>query len=147
MKSKTKLFGDILALDLGEARTGVARLHTVARIAEPLNPILHKDVKLVDGLKQYILDLEPVAIVVGLPRGLDGQETQQTRWAWSMIEQLNDVAKRHDLPIFTVDEAASTIEAERRIESGQSLDSVAAGVIAETWATELAAGKDVIYDI
>ena len=35
MKSKIKLVSDILGLDLGLKRTGVARINLIAKIAEP----------------------------------------------------------------------------------------------------------------
>mgnify|MGYP006375151227 FL=1 len=78
MKSKIKLDSDILGLDLGLKRTGVARINLIAKIAEPLSAIQMDNTDLVSKVQELITEHNACAVVVGLPRGLDGQETEQT---------------------------------------------------------------------
>ena len=59
---------EILALDIGQKLTGLARASNVARIAEPLKNIDTK--KAVDTVRDYLKNNEVEAVVVGLPRNL-----------------------------------------------------------------------------
>jgi putative transcription antitermination factor YqgF len=139
---KMQLSGDIIGLDVGSARTGVARMSTFAKIAEPLQPIVHAKTALHDGLAGLIADLSPCAVVVGLPRGLDGQETDQTRIVTDIYETLcSDFEKKGTLPFFLIDEAGTTKQAELRATKNQSVDSVAAAIILETFIVQLEKGN------
>ena len=137
VRAKFKLTGDILGLDLGMRRTGVARINTVARMAEPLDEIVMRD-GFVEQVAQKISRYQSTAVVVGLPRGLDGQVTDQTRWTETIIQELRQSL---DVPVFTIDEAGTTIEAEKRVQDGQSVDSVAAGLLLEDFIKEVSRGR------
>lgn len=137
MRSRINLSGDMLGLDLGMSRTGVARINVVARIPEPLQPIVMTEL-FCEQVHQLVKDLDVSVLVVGMPRGLDGQETEQTKWAESMLAQLEDIV---GVPVFSVDEAGTTIAAEARAVVGQSIDSVAAGIIAEDFLNEVLLGR------
>jgi len=132
-----KLDGEIIGLDLGLKRTGVARLNTVARIAEPLKPI-DMDDGLVTKLSAVVAEHETQAIVAGMPRGLNGQETEQTAWAQKIVEELRAA---FEIPVFTIDEAATTKFAEERAFKDQSIDSVAATIIVEDFVNEVLKGN------
>lgn len=71
---------DYIGLDVGKARTGIARGSDIARLAEALKTV--PTVQLMDELK--VLAPSVAGIVVGLPRNLSGAETEQTAWvrAW-----------------------------------------------------------------
>lgn len=139
MRLKINLVGELIGLDLGKSRTGVARMNTYARIPEPLEPIDMKDIDtFIDTVQQLVRHYEAVCIVAGVPRGLNGQETEQTTWARSIIAQLDDMA---GVPVFSVDEAGTTKAAEKRAQSSQSIDSVAAGIIAEDFLDEAMRGN------
>lgn len=138
MKSKIKLDSDILGLDLGLKRTGVARINLIAKIAEPLPPILMGETNLVVKVQELIAQHNACAVVVGLPRGLNGQETEQTIWAIKITKELEDSLEE---PVFSIDEALTTKFAEDRANSGESVDSVAAGILLEDFVGEVMLGR------
>jgi len=103
--------GSILALDVGAKRIGVARASGDVRLAAPLTTIEHDDTvwRVLDTL---IRSEQAATLVVGLPRGLDGQETEQTRQVREFIE----VLKKHvSLPIVVRDEAVTSVHAEEEL--------------------------------
>ncbi len=133
-----KIDSDIIGLDLGQARTGVARIHPVARIAEPLEHIVMKDGDFTEAVESVVAQHMASCVVVGMPRGLNGQETDQTKWAQQMQRDLESSLQ---VPVFAIDEAVTTQHAEKRARPDQSIDSVAAGIIAEDFVHELAEGR------
>jgi putative Holliday junction resolvase len=73
-------------------------------------------------------ELNPEAVVVGLPRNLDGEETDQTAW----LRQWVDGAKKATgLTFYAQDEALTTVEAEKKMANSKSadIDALAASVI------------------
>lgn len=137
MRSKINLVGDLIGLDLGQSRTGVARVSTYAKLAEPLDEIAMDD-QFFDKLHRIINEYEAACVVAGVPRGLNGQETEQTKWALKIIAQMQDVL---GVPVFSVDEAVTTKIAEERAKDGQSVDSVAACIIVEDFLSEVMRGN------
>jgi putative holliday junction resolvase len=140
---KITLDGDIIGLDLGTVRTGVARINTIAKIAEPLTPITMSNI-FVDDVKNLVSNTDARAVVVGLPRGLDGQITDQTLWA---KEIFMDLKRALEVPVFAIDEAATTKQAEQRANAGQSVDSVAAGVFLEDFVQQVGRGENASVSI
>jgi putative Holliday junction resolvase len=125
--------GSILALDVGDKRVGVARASMIARLPEPLVTLRRGD-QFFTELEQ-IIDQEAVTgIVVGLPRGLNGQITQQTTATESFIA---DLQRRFDLPTYLQDEALTSKKARAELQSGKSdykkgdVDALAATYILE----------------
>jgi putative Holliday junction resolvase len=138
MSSNNKLSGDLIGLDLGMVRTGVARINTVARIAEPLDIISMDVSNLASEVTRFVNKYSACAVVCGLPRGLDGQETDQTRWA---AEQITELQKALNVAVYAIDEAGTTKQAEIKASKNQSVDSVAAGILLEDFLDEVARGK------
>jgi putative Holliday junction resolvase len=103
--------GTILALDIGTVRIGVARASSVARLAEPLTTLRHDDM-IFDNLREICQQEDVTQLVVGLPRGLDGQTTAQTDYALDFVQKLADELK---LPISLVDEAVTSRQAESEL--------------------------------
>jgi putative Holliday junction resolvase len=103
----------ILALDVGGQRIGVATANAVARIAHPLKTI-QNTAQVMDVLQQIILEERAVILVVGLPRGLSGQETAQTRITEAFAETLKEQLK---LPVYMQDEAVTSQKAEAELKS------------------------------
>lgn len=133
-----KLSGDIIGLDLGMSRTGVARLNTIARIAEPLDVIEMTEDTFVEDVVKIIDKYGAYCVVVGLPRGLNGQDTEQTKWARNKTRQLKEKLK---VPTYSIDEAGTTKQAEQIIKPGQNVDSVAAGILLEDFVNEVLEGR------
>lgn len=102
---------DILALDVGGARIGVARASSVVRIAEPLTT-LPNDEHLWQSVTQLCLEHNVQQLVVGLPRGLDGQETAQTAVVRDFVAELS---QHLDTPVVLQDEAVTSRQAEEEL--------------------------------
>lgn len=116
---------EFLGVDVGGARIGIARGSSLARIAEPLKtvPAAKAEAEIVKLAEEY----KSVGIVIGLPRGLDGSETPQTKtvrdWAASIKQKIN-------LPFYWQDEALTSQTAENRsLATKAGLDAEAAAVI------------------
>lgn len=123
----------ILSLDVGGSRIGVAAANVVARIARPLTTLTNDD-DFVTQLQQRIDQESAAVLVVGLPRGLDGQHTEQTRIVESFVAQLkNHIA----LPVYWQDEAVTSRKAEAELKqrggsySKGDIDALAATYILE----------------
>lgn len=106
-------YSNALALDIGEARIGVARGSAVARIAEGLTTIL------VDGselsqmgqlAEEHDIDL----LVVGLPRNQAGELTEQTKRIHQLAEHY---AEELELPLAFQDESLTSVEAEKLLKA------------------------------
>lgn len=98
----------ILALDVGAKRVGVAIASTVARLPRPLTTLEQGD-NFFEDLQRIIVSEDIGAVVVGLPRGLSGQHTQQTAAIEAFVEELRG---RTELPIYLQDEALTSQKAE-----------------------------------
>lgn len=103
----------MLALDVGAARIGVARAHPLAGIASPLTYIANSD-EFGSELNKIIDAEQATALVVGLPRGLSGQETEQTRFVREFVQQLKTMV---NIPMYWQDEALSSKQAEAELEA------------------------------
>ncbi len=101
----------ILALDVGGKRIGVAIANIVARIAHPMTALENNDA-FVTNLQKLVAEHEVAVLVVGLPRGLNGQYTAQTTTVEAFIETI----KEHiQLPIHWQDEAVTSQKAEAEL--------------------------------
>lgn len=100
---------ELIGLDVGMARTGVARASMVARLAEPLTSVE------TDKLMAYLAELaakQPVdAVVVGLPRNLQGDDTKQTEWVRQWVDRAKEQLKA---TFYWQDEALTSKVAESR---------------------------------
>lgn len=103
----------ILALDVGAQRIGVARANSVARIASPLTTLQHTD-QIFDDIAQLLKQEQADELVVGLPRGLEGQETDQTRTVRQFVA---DLQQNITVPVHLQDEALTSVKAEKELEA------------------------------
>lgn len=121
-----------LALDVGDTRVGIALARGDIRIAIPHTTLQRKSEDFWDELRDIVAKNDVTELVVGLPRGLDGQETDQTRSAREFGDEL---ATRLNLPITWQDEALTSVKAEGILRSqgkhyGKSeIDALAASLI------------------
>lgn len=127
-----------LALDVGGARIGLATANSVARIAAPL-PALTNDDDVLTSLQALITEHQISRVVVGWPRGLDGQETEQTRYVDAFIKRLEAVV---NVPLTRQDEALTSVKAETELNqrrtaySKAEIDSLSAVYILEDFLAE-----------
>lgn len=68
---------NIIALDVGSKRIGVAHADTGVRLPVAYSTI-HVDGLELDRLREIIAEFEPAVIVVGFPRNQQGETTEQT---------------------------------------------------------------------
>lgn len=128
----------VLGLDVGGKRVGVAIASLAARLPQPL-AVLERGDKFMDALNRIIADEDAGALIVGLPRGLDGQRTEQTKTVESFADELRE---RLGLPIHMQDEALTSKHAEAELEARGKpyargdIDALAATYILRDWLAE-----------
>ena len=124
-----------MGLDLGTKTIGVAVSDRLLSSATPLHTIRRvKFSKDAEALLQIIADREIGAIILGLPRNMDGSEGPRCQSTRAFVRNL---ARLTDLPIGYWDERLSTVAAERalleadtsRKRRAEVIDHVAAGYI------------------
>lgn len=103
----------VIALDVGERRIGVALASTVARLPNPLTT-LENGSDIAKAIKQLIDTHDAGAVVVGLPRGLSGQETAQTLVVKNFGNSIRPVI---GVPLYWQDEAVTSAKAEAELRS------------------------------
>ncbi len=104
---------NILALDVGDKRVGIAIASLAARLPRPLTTLQQGD-KFFGQLEQIIQAEAVDEVVVGLPRGLEGQSTGQTAVTKRFAEQLRSEC---DLPVHLQDEALTSKHAVDELQS------------------------------
>lgn len=117
---------DFIGLDVGEVRTGLARASALARLAEPLKTVPTGEAL---GELKKLADQGVSGIVVGLPRGIDGQETEQTAWVRQWVDETKKLV---EATFYWQDEALTSKLAEAEaLKSGKikEADSLAAQII------------------
>lgn len=127
----------IIGLDVGERRIGVARAHAEARLAEPLLTLDRREYpNIFATLTKLLQEHGATEIVVGLPRGMEGQETAQTATIRAFAHELERVT---GLPVHMQDEAATSIMAEEELSlrgkpyQKGDIDKLAATYILRDW--------------
>ena len=124
---------NILALDVGDTRVGVAIASTVARLPRPLTTLQRGD-NILKELSDVIKSESVGEIVVGLPRNLAGQATSQTEATEKFVEELKNEIQ---IPVHWQDEAVTSKQAETELKNrGKAyekgdIDSLAATYILE----------------
>jgi putative holliday junction resolvase len=123
----------VLALDVGSKRIGVAVATLEARLARPLITLEQNDTLF--PTLQTIAQVEAAtAIVVGFPRGMQGQHTKQTQ----AIEDFTAQLRQHfALPIHYQDEALTSKHAEAELRArGKQYDKGDIDALAATYILE-----------
>jgi putative holliday junction resolvase len=138
--------GALIGIDYGTRKVGLAVGHALTASARPLDPVRYSDEKaLFAALAEVFRQWRPARVIVGLPLGAEGTDSDMTRTVREFVRRLS--AEHPDLVIELHDErltshAAAGAFAGRR-EAGrarkrdaQRLDSVAAALILESWMAE-----------
>lgn len=128
-----------LALDIGEARVGIAVSDATGALAMPVKVLPAQEVLGNARSFRYIIeDYEPDVLVCGRPETLAGEDGPQ---AQRVVEAAEKIARATGLPLEFIDERLSSREAKRILrEQGLSeremrgkVDSVAASLFLQTW--------------
>lgn len=111
----------IMALDIGQKRTGIAMTDSLEMIAHPLKTLHYTQLEeLLCSLEIIIRDRKVHTIVVGLPYGNDGEITQQAEIILQITKFLQKRLNQNIRWTFQ-EEILTTAEARKKlIESGVS---------------------------
>lgn len=137
--------GYVLGFDFGFRRIGVAVGQTTTHSARPLETISHGKKPDWLAIERLVSEWSPALLVVGLPLGAEGEETDMSRAARRFGVNLN---KRFSVTVDYVDERLSSREAESRFieqraggqlrrKDAAQLDAMAAQIILENWLQSL----------
>jgi putative Holliday junction resolvase len=129
-----------LGLDFGSVRIGVATSDPGRVIASPYDVITRGKDHAADhaAIAAAVAESDASVVVVGLPRAMSGKETAAARAVRAEAEELRAAVS---VPVVFWDERLSTVTAQRALIEGgvrrkqrkQSVDSVAAAVILQSW--------------
>jgi putative holliday junction resolvase len=121
----------VLALDYGSARCGCALSDPTGTLATPIDPIERPATRRgFARVNELVRDREVERVVVGLPLGLSGADTAQTRETRAFAARLADAVR---VPVEMYDERFTTAIAARAPGDRTSEDSRAAAVLLEDW--------------
>ena len=129
----------ILALDIGQTRTGVAVSDPGERVASPVCVLPAAEVEqCARPFRRVLEDWEPELLLCGLPYTLAGEEGPQAARIRGVAAR---IAKTCDLPVEFTDERLSSSEAKRSLrEKGLSekemrgkIDMIAASIFLQAW--------------
>ena len=132
------VIGVIAALDVGEVRIGIAMNPPGVSIAQPFKTI-NNDPKVNETIKSLIRDHNVAQLVVGRPRNMKGNDTEQTRYVEGFVEKLKS---NIDIPVHMQDEALTSVKAEEELKDRKSpyekgdIDSLAATYILQDYIEE-----------
>lgn len=124
---------NLVCLDVGEKRIGVAVADSAVRIAIPLTTIEVNGSE-IQEISQIISTEEATTIVIGFPRNQQGEATAQSAYAERFAEQLVDFGK-----IVFQDESLTSVLAEDRLkQTGKpygkgDIDAAAAAIILQDY--------------
>ena len=128
-----------LALDIGDARIGIAASDLSGTLASPVKVLPAQEVLSCARSFRYIVeDYEPDVLVCGRPKTLSGEDGPQ---AQKVMEQGRKIGETLGLPVEFVDERLTSQEAKRILrEEGYSeksmrgrVDMIAASLFLQAW--------------
>jgi putative Holliday junction resolvase len=120
---------NILSIDYGDVRIGLAHSSTEHNIALPLKVIQNNN-KIWDELAKVIQEYTIDYILVGLPLNFQSTDTQQTLKVRNFIQELKS---KFQINIEEYDERLTSSLAKRYIPKGQSIDIESARILLEEW--------------
>ena len=105
--------GRFLAIDFGEKRIGLALSDPMKIIAKPFKTIFYSNQNdLINKIALIIKDKKIEKIILGLPKGLKGNNTSQTN---IVIEFYKYIKDKIDTPIVMEDERLSSVSAKKSL--------------------------------
>ena len=137
--------GYILGFDFGLRRIGVAVGQTATHTASSLETVVHGREPDWIAIARLVKEWKPATLLVGLPLGPDGEETDMSKAARRFGAALQ---KRFSLQVAYADERLSSRAAEDRFvemrasgrarrKDAKQLDAMAAQIILENWLQSL----------
>ncbi|WP_218939768.1 Holliday junction resolvase RuvX [Coxiella endosymbiont of Amblyomma sculptum] len=130
----------VLGFDFGLKRIGIAVGQTLTRSAHPNTILKSKNGIPWKQINEIIKIWEIDTLVVGIPYNMDGSEQFVT---YAARKFANTLRSKTDLPVYTVDERLTTVEArklyfnrKKNFKFPKQFDSYAAKIILEQWLQE-----------
>lgn len=122
----------VLALDYGIARCGCALSDPTGTLATPIDAVERPATRRgFARVAELVRDRDVEQVVVGLPVGLTGADTDQTREAREFADRLAERVR--PVPVDLYDERFTTAIAAQDRDARASEDSRAAAVLLEDW--------------
>lgn len=123
----------IVALDVGEKRIGVAIASVQALLPHPFTTLRRTD-QILHDIVALLQEHRAAMVVLGLPRGMEGQETAQTRAVESFGRGLEENIQ---IPLYWQDEAVTSVAAEAELKArGKTFDKEEIDALAATYILE-----------
>jgi putative Holliday junction resolvase len=137
--------GYILSFDFGQRRIGVAVGQATTRTASRLETVRHDQAPDWDAIDRLVGEWKPEMLLVGLPLGSEGEETDMSRMVRKFGGKLRN---RYSLDVAYFDERLSSHAAETRFvqmrawgglrrHHANQMDAIAAQIILENWLESL----------
>ena len=120
----------ILAIDFGLKKVGLAIGNTLTKTSMPINTIFYKSKQeLFNLLEKHVIEWKPEFIIIGNPLNMDQTESEMSK----LTEKYsNHFSKKFNLAVELVDERLSSFEAKEFAKDG-NLDAMAAKLILDSW--------------
>ena len=123
---------EILALDVGERRIGVARAQSQARLVEPLEVVAAGKGIEFERLSQLFSYWQPALIVVGLPLNKEGSVGQQATIIRNWVKKMQTRIGFEGSIVYQ-DETLSSHQARQETSVEGPVDDLAAGILLEDY--------------
>lgn len=129
----------VLALDIGNVRTGIAVSDVLQKIATPVCVLPSNEVASnAKSFKRVLEEYEPGLLVCGLPRSLSGEEGKQAKDVRQIVEK---ISRTCEIPYVFADERLTSREAKQALRDmgydekkmRGKVDMIAASLFLQTW--------------
>ncbi len=132
------MVGRLLGVDHGDRRIGLALSDPIPIIASPLKTLtINTNQDAIDAILVIVKEYDVVLVVVGLPIGLKGQETAQTKHVKNFADDLiNNGIKvaLQDERLTSVAAKKSLIEQQKKVYKNKGLvDQTAAAILLQQY--------------
>ena len=120
------MVGRLLGVDHGDRRIGLALSDPIPMIASPLKTItINTSQDAIDAILVIVKEYDVVLVVVGLPIGMKGQETAQTKH----VKKFADELTKNGIKVALQDERLTSVSAKRSILEQQKKASKNKGLV------------------
>lgn len=120
----------ILAIDFGLKKVGLAIGNTLTKTSMPISTIFYKSKQeLFNLLEKHVTEWKPEFIIIGNPLNMDQTESEMSKLAEKFSTQFS---KKFNLAVELVDERLSSFEA-KEFTKDDNLDAMAAKLILDSW--------------
>lgn len=132
------MVGRLLGVDHGDRRIGLALSDPIPMIASPLKTITVDDAQeAIEAIMEIVKEYDVVLVIVGLPIGMKGQETAQTKHVKKFANDLIN----NGIKVTLQDERLTSVSAKRSIMEQQKkpnknkglVDQIAAAILLQQY--------------